>query len=123
MSGMADAIDRVAAAIVAQFPDPDTAPIVTGYPGPTDPPQRATIVLGSEKIDPPSVACPARVHTVRAWVVSAITAPGAGDNDLDLLIDSCLNGLDADRLSWDDATRGVWQDAYPCYTLSVEVTP
>lgn len=119
---LVDAADRLAAAVLAAFPDPDTAPVVTGYPGPTDPPVRGTVVIGVSAIDPPSIACPTgRLYTFRVWAASAVTAPGAGDEDVDRLVESVLDGLDADRLVWSDVTRGVWQDAYPAYVLTVEV--
>lgn len=120
---MSEACELVREAILDGFVEAESpVPLVSSYPGPTDPPTRGTVVIGSSAIDPPSVACPARLYTVRVFVASPIVSPGFGDVDVDVLVDHVLDGLDASGLVWSDVTRGVWQDQYPAYVLTVEVS-
>jgi hypothetical protein len=113
-------LDALAAGMVTPYPDPQERPI-TGLLGPTDPPQRATLLAGSSRVEPPSVACPVRVYTVRVWAITPITAPGAGDDALDELLDASLAALDAAGIGWSEAVRGVWADGYPSYEITTEV--
>jgi hypothetical protein len=122
---MTQAVQTVTAALVAgmmtAYPDPGTRPIV-GVMGPTDPPQRDTVLVGSSQVTPPNVACPSgRTYEVRAWAISAMTAPGAGDDSVDALLDAVLASLDAAAVSWSTAVRGVWADQYPSYVVTMEV--
>lgn len=116
------AVGRVAAALDLAFASlpPGDRPLV-GVLGPTDPPQRATVLVGSSQVTPPTVACAARVYAVRVWVITPLTAPGAGDDAVDALLDAALDGLDAAGIGWSDATRGVWAEQYPSYVITVEV--
>ena len=125
---MRDARRLVAAALedgyADTYPDPTTTPIVGSYPGPTDPPQRATALVASTSVDPPSVACPtANTYTVTVYLLTPITAPGAGDDDLDALLDASLAAFDAAGLTFATAVRGVWADQYPSYVVTSEVHP
>jgi hypothetical protein len=116
---VATVIAAISAAVDTAYPV-DEIPIV-GNVGPTDPPQRLTVLVGSSTVEPPSVACPARVYTVTVWAITPITAPGAGDSSLDGLLDVVLDGLDAAGIVWSDATRGTWADQYPSYEITTEV--
>jgi hypothetical protein len=117
---VADVVAAIRAAVAAAYPV-DAVPIV-GNVGPTDPPQRATVLVGSASVEPPSVACPSgRTYAVTVWAISAVTAPGAGDTDLDRLLDVALDGLDAAGIVWTQAVRGTWYDAYPSYEITTEV--
>lgn len=113
----------VAAALEAEFlPDPPAArPVVSSSLAPTDVPTRGTLLVGVVSVEPATVACPAPVTTVSVLVVSPITAPGAGDDVVDDLLDRTLRALDAVGLSWSDARRGTFLDAYPSYSVTVEV--
>jgi hypothetical protein len=121
---MTTAVERVraalAAAMLAAYPDPADTPIV-GVLGPTDAPQRATVLVGSSQVTPQTVACPGRTYAVRVWTITPVTAPGAGDAAVDGLLDAALSGLDAAGIGWSDATRGVWAEQYPSYVITVEV--
>lgn len=119
---MTQACGRVSAAIDLGFATlpPDERPIVGGI-GPTDPPQRGTILVGSSRVEPPSIACPARTYTVTVWAISPVIAPGAGDDRVDTLLDRTLAALDAAGIAWSEATRGVWADQYPSYEITTEV--
>lgn len=114
---------RVAAAIVAEFAsDPvDDRPLVSSTTAPTDAPTRPVILVGMSSIDPASVACPAPLRTLSVIVVSPVTAPGAGDDLVDDLVDRVLDAFEAVALSWSDVRRGVFLDSYPSYSLTVEV--
>lgn len=112
----------IAAALTAAYPDPVTRPVVSEYPGPTDPPTRATVLVGSQGIDPPSVACPAPVYRCAVVVFVPITTPGAADDELDDLVDVVLSGIDSTGAAWRDVARGVWADSLPAYTLTTEGT-
>ncbi len=109
-------------AVTTAYPDPVTRPRVGAYPGPTDPPQHPTILVGSAGIDPPSVACPAPVYRCAVVVVVPIVTPGASDDELDDLVAVVLSGLDAGGIVWTGATRGVWADQYPSYSIDTEGT-
>jgi hypothetical protein len=112
----------IASAVAAAHPDPVTRPVVSDYPGPTDPPTLPTILVGSQGIDPPDVACPAPLYRCAVVVFVPIITPGPADDELDDLLDVVLTGLDARGLAWRDVVRGVWLESLPAYTITTEGT-
>jgi hypothetical protein len=112
----------VASAVAAAYPDPLTRPVVSEYPGPTDPPTLPTILVGSQGIDPPNVACPAPLYRCTVVAFVPIVTPGAADDELDELVDVVVAGLDGVGLAWRDVVRGTWLDTLPAYTLTTEGT-
>lgn len=103
---------------------PELVPVVvTSSVAPTDPPQRRTVIVSPSRIAPADVACPVRTYTVTVYVLSPMTAGPAADDDVDDLVDDVIDALDGVALEWSDVRRGTFLDAYPSYTLTVEVHP
>lgn len=121
---MTDAREAIAAALEAayadRYPADRTRPAVFPLAAPTDPPSTPVAVLLSAGVDPPSVACPARVYRLAATIAVPTTLDDAA---LDELLEVTLDALDASGVTWSDVTRGVFRDTLPAYQMTLEETP
>lgn len=63
------------------------------------------------------------VNELEAWVLIPKVKPGDADEALDDALDVVLAAIDtAPGLLWTDAERGVWDDTYPGYKITLTVT-
>lgn len=120
---MTDARDAVAGALEAAYavayPPGRTRPLVSGGPAPIDPPTTPLAIVLSAGVDPPSVACPARVYRLAITIAVPQYLDDAG---LDTLLDVTLDALDVAGVTWSDVTRGAFLDTLPAYQLTAECT-
>lgn len=81
----------------------------------------AMVVL--DKVEPSKIPQAWRDYSFSLYVVTPKTEPGRGDEELDATLEDVLTVLDEHAtLTWSAAERGTFVDAWPCYTITVQLT-
>lgn len=90
---------------------------VIAYARNIDPPSRSTVMVRIDKVTPSRAASALWEVTAALVLVSAKVTPGAGDDELDALLQDVLYALDqqdvANALSWTEANRAVYGEPDP----------
>lgn len=91
--------------------------VVIAYARNIDPPSKSTVMVRIDKVTPSKVASSLWDVEAALVLVGAKTTPGAGDDELDALLQDVLIALDtqevANALSWTQATRAVYGEPEP----------
>jgi hypothetical protein len=111
-----DLVDYLVTAITAAGSDAD----VYAYPAVLDNLTRPAVLLAPTHRSGPAQACPSGQLDLEVLVVSPITTPGPADDALDDALDVILDALlTYPGTTLDPATRGVYLNAWPCWTLPI----
>ena len=97
---------------------------VLGYARQIDPPARPTVMVRvDEVIRPPALPSGCRAYRFALVCIAAQTDPGGpADDELDGLLEDVLHALDTGTdLTWENATRAVYNDTNPAYEVAVTV--
>lgn len=95
---------------------------VIPYPAAVDNLTRPAVLLAPTGRAGAGVGCPAGQLDVDVIVASPVTTPGRADDVLDDVLDLVHSALQTYRGSMlDPATRGVYLDTYPCWTLPIGI--
>jgi hypothetical protein len=94
---------------------------LTAAPDGTDPEAGLDlIVVGQDAIRPGITAANTLQRGLVVIVVGRLTTPGAADDALEALTEEALGHLDAAPFAaWSEATRGVYRESFPCYTITL----
>lgn len=100
------------------WPDVDVIP----YPAAVDNLTRPAVLLAPTQRTGAGVGCPSGQLDLDVIVASPVTTPGRADDVLDDVLDLVHEALRTYPGSMlDPATRGVYLDTYPCWTLPIGV--
>lgn len=116
-----DARDQVAAALTASLPAAEW--VVMPYARDIDPPSKATVMVRADVIRPSGLPGAWREYDFALLVITPLTDPAAADAELDDLVEDVLHAVDESRLpTWTSATRGSFEEKFPCYEVALTVT-
>ena len=112
---------QVTAAIDAAMPD---GVDVVGYARQIDPPARSTVMVRIDEVTRPAgLPTGCRAYKFALVCIAASTDPGGpADDELDGLLEDVLHALDvAPDLTWETASRAVYNDTNPAYEVVLTV--
>lgn len=98
-----------------------TEVVVDDHPSTPEQLMAPRVVIAAATVRPPDVACPGVQVELAVWCVAELQDPADGQDRADALLDAVLERLDAARLEWTTAERGVWAETYPAYRVTVTV--
>jgi hypothetical protein len=82
-----------------------------------------TVVVGIRKGDRGDAGCAPNLAMDVYGIVGKVD-PGPADDELDGLLDQLLTALDGiGYANWSTFDRAVFSDTWPCYLITVEVSP
>lgn len=127
MSARTDLFTYLVAAFSATVDpnDPDRASgdgvKLTATPDGSDPePSMDLVVIGQDAIRPGITAGDTFQRQLAVIVVGRLTTPGPADDALEALTETVLGYLDGVPFAlWHEATRGVYRESFPCYTITL----
>ena len=113
-----DLVDYIVDAVTAAGADAD----VFSYPATLDNLTRTAVLLAPTSKSGPAVGCPSGQLDLDVIIASPVTTPGPADDVLDDALDVVLDALlRYPGAQLDPATRGVYLNVWPCWTLPIGV--
>ena len=98
--------------------------VVMPYAREVDPPAKSTVMVRTDSAKPgPAIGL--TTYGFALVLIAAKTEAGAGDDELDALLEDVIFALDQlspAGITWSQATRATYQESNPAYEVAVEVT-
>ena len=95
---------------------------VIAYARNIDPPKRSTVLVRVDEVVPNPLPQVWRGYRFALVLVAAKTDAGPADDELDGLLEDVLHAIDtSDTITWDKASRAVYQDTNPAYEVVLNV--
>lgn len=99
--------------------------VVMPYSRQIDPPSKSTVMVRIDEVKPARSAWGFREYTFALVLIAAQTLAGAGDDELDALLEDVLFALEKDDIpngvTWSQATRATYQETNPAYEVAITV--
>jgi chitinase len=92
-----------------------------------DSPLKSTVMIRVDEVAPSTAASGLRDYQFALVLIAAKTAAGAGDDELDALLEDVLFALDqvgeaVAGVTWSSAKRATYNENNPAYEVAVSVT-
>jgi len=96
---------------------------VMPYARQVDAPPRSLVMVRVDEVRPSGHPGAWRDYDLALVVIAAQTTAGAGDDELDAVLEDVLHALDtATALTWTTAKRAVYNETQPAYEVALVVT-